>query len=184
MKRLMAMFLLAGWCVAAGAPSTVPATAPATTQEAPKPAVLVAASIEEGKRTLVATVTLAGKPVEGAKVAFYVRRTFGDLLLGEEDTLDDGTAGVLFPQGLPGGRTGELQVLAVVKATQKYASATGEATVTGAPVVHDEADPFPRALWAPHAPFPLILTIFILLGGVWCTYVFVIGQLIKMRKGE
>jgi hypothetical protein len=43
--------------------------------------------------------------------------------------------------------------------------------------------PFPRALWSPHAPIPLLATLCCLLGGVWTTYMFVISQIIAIKKG-
>ncbi len=147
------------------------------------PTITITKGVEEGKKVLVAKVSLAGEPIEGAVVAFYARRTFGLLSLGKEETLDDGTAAVPFPEGLPGGATGELQIVAELVAPAKYASSRGEARVAGGWIVKPEADPFPRALWAPQAPLPLILAIGTLLCGVWCTYVFVITRLVKIWRG-
>jgi len=154
-----------------------------TASQPTKALVTVSSEVEEGKRVLLATVKLGGKPVEGAKVSFFIRRTFGNLLVGEETTLDDGTAAVLFPQGLPGGQTGKLQVLVTVNSPPQFASAQGEATVDGGVIVPPEADPFPRALWAPHAPAILIIVVAVLLGGVWCIYLYVFSLLLKIRKG-
>ena len=131
---------------------------------------------------LVATVTLDDKPVEGAKVSFSVKRTFGLLALGTEETLDDGTAAVPFPERLPGGTTGELQVIAEIKASEEFASARGEATVNGGLVFQPSTEPFPRAVWAPKSPLPLVLTIAGLVGVVWCAYAYVFVQLVKIRK--
>lgn len=163
-----------------GAPA---ATTPAAT--APRPAsgasVTIASGTEEGKKVLTATVTLKGKPVEGAKVAFYVQRTFGQLLLGQDDTLDDGTAVAPFPSDLPS-LTGELHVLAQIVAPAAYTDGRGEATFKGGVVVLPETDPFPRALWSPHAPLGLVLTLATFLGIVWSCYFFVLGQLRGIRK--
>jgi hypothetical protein len=150
----------------------------ATTQ----PNVAVDVTTEEGKKMLCATVTLDGKPLENVKVSIGLRRTFGILSLGEDTTLDDGTATVAFPEKAPGGADGTLQVVAEIKAPASYAGVHGEATVGGGAIVVPEQDPFPRALWSPHAPLALVLPIFILLGGVWITYAFVISQIIAIRK--
>lgn len=162
---------------------SMPAAAPAATAAAgPVPQILVAPRQEEGKRMLGATVTLAGKPLVGAKVNFYVERSFGLLDIGQDESLDDGVAAVKFPEGLPGGTVGKLHIIAKVAGTARYAPAAGDVTVPADIVVVPDPDPFPRAIWAPHAPIPLILTLAIALGGVWTTYVFVLLQLRAIRK--
>ena len=159
-----------------------PATQPATT----RPAANVTLNVvtEDREKLIRATITTSdGKPIENAAVQFFVRRTFGDLKLGEDKTLDDGTAAVPFPTGLPGGLTGELELCAEVKSPASYAGACAAITDNGGRVVKPAADPFPRALWAPHAPLPLLIVICSLVGGVWITYAFVVSQIIAIRKG-
>ena len=155
-------------------------TAPAST--GPAPTIVVAPRVEEGKRMLGATVTLNDKPLVGAKVNFFVERTFGALDIGHDETLDDGVAMVKFPEGLPGGSVGKLHIIARVVGTPKYGVASGDATVPADIIVVPDPDPFPRAIWSPHAPIPLILTLTIALGGVWTTYIFVLLQLRALRK--
>ena len=149
-----------------------------------QPAISITTAIEEGKTVVLATVTLEDKPAEGVQVAFFVERTFGLLPLGTEETLDDGTVAVPFPQGLPGGPTGELQVVAVIKAPPEYAGVRGRATLGGGVVIEPKLEPFPRAVWAPKSPLPLLLIIATLVGGVWCAYAYVFIQLLKIRKGS
>ena len=132
---------------------------------------------------VVATAKLNAKPLANASVAFFVQRTFGRLSLGADTTLDDGTAAVALPTDLPGGANGQLQIIAEVKAAPSYAATEIRAELTGGTSKVPEADPFPRALWAPRAPLGLILTLVTLLSIVWSTYAFVITQLIKIRKG-
>src|SRR5437016_6280200 len=115
---LVAVFMLTTARWAAGEAASQPSTATA----AHLPEIVVTTGLEEGKKVLVATLKLDGKPLEGAKVSFFVRRTFGNLLLGQERTLDDGTAAVPFPEGLPGGESGKLQVLAKIVEPALYAS--------------------------------------------------------------
>jgi hypothetical protein len=177
MPNLMRSILFMGVFLIGGVAAAQTATQPA------KAVVSVSSEVEEGKKVLLATVKLNGKPVEGAKVDFFVRRTFGNLLVGQETTLDDGSAAVPFPQGLPGGETGQLEVLAIVTSPPQYASAQAQTTLDGGVVVRPEPDPFPRALWAPHAPAVLIIIVALLLGGVWCTYLYVLSQLLKILKG-
>lgn len=167
----------------ATAQTTPPATQPAATQPAAKLALAVVT--EEGHKLVRATVTGPdGKPVENASVLFCVRRTFGNLKLGEDKTLDDGTAAVPFPTGLPVDGAGEFVLGAEVKSPSAYAGACAQINDPGGLVPPAAAeDPFPRALWAPHAPLPLLIVICSLLAGVWTTYAFVVTQVIAIRKG-
>jgi hypothetical protein len=96
--------------------------------------------------------------------------------------LDDGTAAVPFPARLPGGHTGDLVIAAEVKAPPQDAGLRSETTLPGGVVLTPPSDPFPRAVWAPRAPFGLVATIFGLLTIVWTTYAYVVTQLVKLRR--
>ena len=154
----------------------------ALAQEAARPSITLEPSVEEGKKVLLATVTLETRPVEGAQVVFYAKRTFGRIKLGQEETLDDGTAIAPFPDGLPGDQTGKIDVTAEIVAPEQYAGAKADALVDGGVRVIPHADPFPRALWSPRAPIPMLVIFAVLLGGVWSTYLFVLYQLFRIRK--
>ena len=138
---------------------------------------------EEGHHQIQATLLSAGKPVENATISFGVKRTFGTLVLGEDKTLDDGTAAVNFPVDLPGNARGEIEVVAQVKAPQQFASVQTAATFSGAKYFTARSEPLPRALWAPHAPPALVIPIVVLVGGVWVTYAFVVAQVLAIRRG-
>lgn len=146
------------------------------------PAVSLSSGVEDGQRVLIATVTDGSKPVEGSRVAFEVPRAFGLLVLGEEETLDDGTAAVPFPVSLPGDASGRLEVIARVVAPEAYADLSTRTTFDGQRV-REERNPFPRELWSPRAPFGLVAAIFACVGGVWVVYASVAYELEKIRKG-
>jgi hypothetical protein len=147
--------------------------------EANLPQIALQVTTEENQKTILATVTASGKPLKGATVTFFVKRMFGNLDIGHDQTLDDGTAAIPFPADLSGGTTGQLQVIATITDPPQYFSAHDEATFDGALAISPQAKAFPRALWAPQAPLPLILAITIVLILVWGTYVYVVVQLIK-----
>ncbi len=152
-------------------------------QTAP-PVILLQTNVEDKQVMILATVTAGGNPVEGATVAFFAQRTFGDLPLGQDQTLDDGTAAIPFPSELPGGPDGILIVKARIMAPQHYTSTVARAVFSGGAKKVPSAEEYPRALWAPRAPLPLILAIFTLLSAAWFTYIYVIAQLFGMRKGR
>jgi hypothetical protein len=160
-----------------------PTSQPASSASLATPTVALSIVTDEGQNQVRATVKLGDHPLENAAVVFGVRRTFGNLVIGTDTTMDDGTAQTKFPQGLPGGATGQLQLLADVKPTDRYGAAHADMVIGGGVVVPPVADPFPRTFWAPHAPLWLILSITVLLGGVWSTYLFVVSQVLAIRRG-
>jgi hypothetical protein len=147
------------------------------------PQISLTPTVEENKKSIQATVTLDGKPLQNVIVQFLVKRTFGNLLIGQDTTLDDGTALVAFPANLPGGTDGTLIVTAAIKVPAQYVSTSAPLEMSGAAIVNPTANEFTRALWAPRAPIALLVTIFILLAGVWSCYAFVAGQILAIRKG-
>jgi hypothetical protein len=163
------------------------ATADATaTRRATRPAatIVIEPATEEGKKVLHATVTVDGKPLRDAKVQFGVARTFGVLTLGEDATDDDGVAAVSFPLDLPGNERGELNIIATITSPAAYTGTRQAKVVNGASAIVPPAHPtFPRALWAPRAPLPLLLSVLAAIGGVWITYAFVIAQVLAIRRG-
>lgn len=157
-------------------------TAAAPAAAAPAAHVALTRRVEDGQDMLVATVTAAGKPVPGATVQFAVVRTFGEMKLGTDQTLADGTAATPFPAGLPGDSAGRVVVRATLEAPLDVEGAKGEAVLPGGTPVHPSVAPEPRALWATRAPMPLVVTIAVLVVCVWGTYLFVVSQLAAMAR--
>jgi hypothetical protein len=137
---------------------------------------------EDKQEMLVATVTVNGRPVKGAVVGFSVARMFGVMALGEDQTLDDGTAAVKYPSGLPGDAKGELAFSVVVKSPPALAGAPVLVTLGGAEPARASLAEVPRALWSSRAPLPIMVTILFLLTCVWSTYGFVVSQLAAMYR--
>lgn len=163
--------------------SVISARASAQTTQGSNVHVAVDATVEENKKQIRATVTVEGKPLANATVVFSIKRTFGNMTLGQDKTLDDGTAEVAFPSDLPGGGNGQLDVIATLSDPPQYAGMGGRAILPGAKAMATEISAnlaYPRALWAPRAPLLLIVTIFAILGIVWCVYGYVVVQLLKI----
>jgi hypothetical protein len=183
MKAVSAL-LLPSLCLVLSARCLALETRPAQTTQSTRPAtatLTLAVVVEDKQKQIQATIKADGKPVENADVMFYATRTFGNLLLGKDRTLDDGTADVLFPSGLPPGPSGKIQVIARVVAPEKYSSASAELTIeSDAPSPPPE--PFPRALWAPQAPALLIVAILGIMAAVWLTYAYVACQLLAISR--
>ena len=140
----------------------------------------------EEKQTLVmATVTSNKKPLENARVNFFARRTFGLLKLGQDTTLNDGTAAVPLPLDLPADEDGKLHIVAAIMSDPTTTVARAEAEFSGGlPFVRSTPDQNPRALWASRAPAPLLVGLLLIIGFVWSAYAFVVYQLSCIRKGR
>jgi len=137
---------------------------------------------EEGDTVVRARVTVGGRPAAGVRVGFTTARHFGRLPLGEDETLDDGTAAVAFPQSLPGDTAGVLRVRAEILSPDSLAGVAAEALLSGAVPRSAAGESFPRALWSPRAPAALLVTIALLLLCVWSTYAFVVRQLVGIHR--
>jgi molybdopterin-containing oxidoreductase family membrane subunit len=135
---------------------------------------------EDGQDMLVAKVTVNGRAARGVTVGFFVQRWLGQLELGRDQTLEDGTAAVEFPRGLPGGARGELHVRAAVLNPENIAGVGVDVVLEGGAPARQADTGFPRALWAPRAPVGLLGTLAFLLLCVWLTYAFAFGQLLKI----
>jgi Ni/Fe-hydrogenase subunit HybB-like protein len=157
--------------------------ASAVAAPAAAPAQIAVERLEEGGETvLLATVMVDGEPVAGVLVGFYVRRLFGDMLLGEDITLGDGSAAVPFPEDLPGNEAGALDVIARILSPDELAGAeTGALLEGGLPAVTALAED-PRALWSSRTPLALVVPIVLLLSIVWATYSLALYQLVQIRK--
>lgn len=208
---LVAGALLGVTSTCLAAPASDGAEGPAPVAAGPVE-IAIRQDLEERKPVLIATVTSAGKPIEGVTVAIFVERTFGAIKLGQDSTLDDGTVAVPFPTGLPGSPQGSLRVRTELVEPPEYAGLrevvpfaleTRKPLRGSSPALLDRLlpeplrtspirlelnevsaieEPFPRALWGPRAPIPLLLAFLGLLGGVWFTYAFVVRQLIGIHK--
>ena len=148
-----------------------------------QPTIGLSVGSEEGKKVIRAVVTLNGKPVENAVLRYSVQRTFGELSIGEDTTLDDGTSAVAFPSDLPGTSDGKLHLTVRIKSPAQFASVSATAACGADCPPAAAAVEFPRALWAPNAPLSLLLCIFVLLAGVWLSYLFVVGRILAIRNG-
>lgn len=145
------------------------------------PAIALSTTTEDGKKMLVATATIDGKPVENAKILFFAHRTFGNLTLGAETTLDDGTAAVPFPVTLPGDGRGRLQLSAEIAGSSKT-HPRAEAVFDGGVPFRAEAAASPRALWASRAPFVLLANIALIVGLIWGAFGYAVYQLAAIRR--
>ena len=176
--RSTAVFMLGVGLSAAEPAPKVPVT--------PAPLILDGkVSIEDGKPALVATATAGDEPLAGVSVAFFFRRSFGAIRLGEDTTLEDGTAAVTLGSPLPPGPSGKWDVRLQVLAPPEFAGQEKLLALDPPelPTLRRQ-ETQPRALWAPKAPLVLIFTLLLIVGAIWATYGLVVYNLFRLKKGE
>lgn len=125
------------------------------------------------------------KPVVGAEVKFYVKRLFGLLPAAEENAVitdEKGEAVFNYPKNISGDTAGVITVAARMEDNEKFGNLENKSTQSWGTILPIVKDPFPRALFEPHAPLPLVITISTLFGGVWLVYFFIFSQLRKIKK--
>jgi hypothetical protein len=142
-------------------------------------------SEEEGERfvTLSASVPSAEGPVpvSGEEIGVYVPRMFS-LLPVSTGVLDEtGTFRAKFPANIPGDSLGNLTVIGRFNDNYFYGNVEKrEETRWGTKA--EKAPPVYRSLWSTLAPKWMVVTLAIMLLGVWGQYSLVIINLIRIRK--
>jgi hypothetical protein len=122
------------------------------------------------------------KPITKLDLNIYVTRMFSLLKVADGTLGDDGSAEIDFPSGLPGDSLGNLTVISRVEDNDDYANAEKREEVAWGKPVNYHIPRFQRALWTVVAPTWMIVTLTILLFGVWAHYVFVVYKLWKIKQ--
>jgi hypothetical protein len=121
-------------------------------------------------------------PVSGQTVNIYVPRMFSMLKIGEETTDDQGKISMEFPNDLPGNTDSTITVYARIEESEVYANVESlKKERWGVPIIHRIPESH-RALWTEIAPIWMIITLTVLLLGVWGHYIFAIIQLILIKR--
>lgn len=129
-------------------------------------------------------------PVSDADVSFYVPRLFNDQIVGKSE-FDDGKSQILFPENIAGDTIGNISVIARIEDHDFYGNVERRLSNfrwgTTAPIEEDKdlmtltINIPTRALWHTNAPLWMIITLVVLLTGVWGHYIYVILSLFKLK---
>jgi hypothetical protein len=121
------------------------------------------------------------KPVSGEIVKLYVPRMFSLLPIGEITLDDKGAGSIEFPSDLPGDKDGNLTIISKFEENEKFGNVEKQSLIKwGTPTVYQESTSH-RALWTKTAPRWMIITLSILLAGVWGHYLFALISLIRIK---
>ncbi|MDD4552612.1 MAG: hypothetical protein PHP04_00275 [Bacteroidales bacterium] len=122
-------------------------------------------------------------PVPQVTVNIYIPRLFSLLKIGEI-TLDDLGVGTMeFPKELIGDSLGNLTVISKIEEHDRFGTVQVMNSINwGIPKHYIYAEGPSRELWTPIAPLWMIITLVILLVGVWAHYIYAIYELVMIKR--
>lgn len=142
-------------------------------------------SEEEGDRTVTLYATMltgdGAVPVTGEEIGVYVPRMFSLLPVSTGMLDDKGTLKIKFPDDIPGDSIGNLTVIGRFNDHYSFGNVERREDVMWGTEAQ-KAPPVYRSLWSTLAPKWMIVTLAILLLGVWGHYTYVIINLFRIRK--
>lgn len=123
-------------------------------------------------------------PVSGETVIVYVTRMFSLLPVGEVSLDENGIGTLEFPSDLPGDADGNITIISKFEehpdfgnVERRIVAKWGVPYVSSTPAAH-------RALWTKTPPWWMIITLSILLSGVWGHYLYAIICLIRIKRNS
>jgi hypothetical protein len=139
-------------------------------------------SIKTISLTAIADVNGTKTPVSEDLVMVYVPRMFSLLPVGEAYLDENGNSSLEFPSDLPGDTLGNLTIIARIEEHPDFGTVEKRATIKwGVPFVNQTPIAH-RALWTKTPPWWMIITLSILLIGVWGHYLFAVISLFLIKR--
>jgi len=121
-------------------------------------------------------------PVSDEDIYVYAARMFSDLPLGEDFLDENGEFMVEIPDDIPGNVDGYIEIIARFNDHYLFGTVEQRQVVKwGVPT--DPHKPISgRTLWTQIAPMWMIITLSVLLTGVWSHYIYVVIQLVRIKN--
>jgi len=141
-------------------------------------------------KTIVYNGVIVGKddeemPLADDDIYFYVPRMFSDLKIADGWFEEDGTGTVEFPDNIIGDSLGVLTVIAKIEEHFDYGNVEKRVNIDWGVPKHPIPEEHPyRELWTPVAPLWMIVTLIIMLVGVWGHYFYAMYQLYMINKSS
>jgi hypothetical protein len=124
-----------------------------------------------------------GEPLTDETISMFIPTLFRPMAIGEIWLEADGTGSMEFPMTLIGDSLGQLMVVARIDEHDTFGYVQGEGQSDWAIPKHLLGQDKPtRELWTPVAPIWMMITLLILLAGVWGHYVYAIVELVRIKK--
>ncbi|MDP1621817.1 MAG: hypothetical protein Q8M08_05720 [Bacteroidales bacterium] len=145
-------------------------------------------SIEDSIRILKVTATQENEkgetvPIPSENMIIYTPRLFSLLKIGEIDLDENGTGTLEFPKNIVGDTLGNLMVVAQIEEHDQFGFVRDQNMINwGVHKQYYQAEVPSRELWTPIAPLWMIITLIIMLVGVWAHYVYAVYELIMIKR--
>lgn len=143
---------------------------------------------EDGKRVYFNGVVHGAEedlPLADDDLYFYVPRMFSDMKIADGWFEEDGTGYIPFPTAIIGDSLGNILIMARIEDHYDYGNVEVSQSIDWAvPRVLIQAEGPARELWTPIAPLWMIITLIIMLAGVWGHYIYTIVQLIRIKRSK
>ncbi len=152
-----------------------------------KPAILeMEAEVLDSLKTITIKIyenSEEATPIGDAEVILQVPRMFSNLTIISDFTDEDGIVSFEFPNDLPGGKNGELLIMAKVEDTDEHASLQSQVQKDwGIPKSTTMEFHQTRTLWTPDAPMWMVITFSLLITIVWGHFLIIVYKLSLIRK--
>jgi hypothetical protein len=122
-------------------------------------------------------------PLANMDVLLYVPRMFSMLKVVDGWLEEDGEGESDFPGDLIGDSAGVVKIYARIEENPDFGNLEAEGVTNWAITKHNEKREGPqRELWTPIAPLWMIITLIIMLTGVWAHYIYAIVQLVLINR--
>ncbi len=145
-------------------------------------------SIEDSLRILKVTATQKNEKGEDVAipketVLIYIPRLFSLLKIGEISLDETGTGTLEFPKEIVGDTLGNLVVIAKIEEHDKFGFVQGKNVINwGVHKQYYKAEVPSRELWTPIAPLWMIITLLVMLAGVWAHYMYAVYELVMIKR--
>ncbi|NVO20283.1 MAG: hypothetical protein HXX13_11310 [Bacteroidetes bacterium] len=124
-------------------------------------------------------------PIGATDVTISVPKMLSMLKVASISVDSTGTGTAEFPRDIIGDSLGNLNVVATIDENDTYGNVMAKADIKwGLPKHLISPDRPSRELWTPVAPLWMIITLIIMLAGVWGHYLFAVIQLIMIKKSS
>ncbi len=127
------------------------------------------------------------KPIAKATINFYIQRLFGTMPAAEDRTAttdDKGEGTFILPRDIKGDTLGNIIVVAKIEDNDIYGNVDSKVDAKLGIALLVDKNPFPRALWEPRAPAPLVITISVIFSCVWLVYISLFYTIIKISRDK
>ena len=123
-------------------------------------------------------------PLSEEDVYIFVPTLFGNMQIGRS-SLEDGSCVIEFPSDLPGDSVGNLEIIAKIIDSEVYGDVVKTEKIPWGipkPIIQIEETNEKGKLWTYNAPLWMVITLSILLIGVWSHFGYVIYKMYKINK--